>query len=127
MVEQYKIHHRIGCTIPTGTYELTRRGNRRDVTRYAVIYETDAGMFSPEQWRDELSKAIEADKESDVLGIIADHCRAHCAWLHKEDDIFDYAMEVLASRVFLCGNEHWKDVTDKVKGSYFVFRFSDIG
>ena len=127
MVEQYKIHHRIGSAMPTGTYELTRKGNRRAVTRYAEIYETDAGMFSPEQWRNELSKAIEADKESDVLGIIADHCREHCAWLHREADILDYAMEILASRIFLCGNENWKNVTDKVKESYFIFRFSDKG
>lgn len=121
MIEQYKIHHRIGRAMPTGAYEITRQGNRRAVTEYAEIYETDAGMLSPEQWRNELSKAIEADKESDVLEIIADHCRTHCAWLHKEADILDYAMEILASRVFLCGNEHWKDVTDKVKESYFVF------
>lgn len=58
--------------MPTGTYELTRRGNRRAVTRYAEIYETDAGIFSPEQWRNEFSKAIEADKE----GCTGNNCRS---------------------------------------------------
>ena len=127
MVGLYAIHLRIGSAMPTGTYEITRRGNRRQVTKYSEVYKTDAGEFSPEQWRMELSRAIEADKESDVLEVIKEHCREHCAWLHNEADILDYSMDIFASRVFLCGNENWKDVTDKVKESYFIFHFSDKG
>lgn len=125
MVELYAIHMHIGSAMPTGVYEITRRGNRRQVTKYAEVYKTDAGELSPERWRMELSKAIEADKESDVLEVIKEHCREHCAWLHKEADILDYAMNILASRSFLCGKECWKDVADKVKDKYFFFAFKE--
>ena len=123
MVEQYKIHHNIGRAVPTGAYEITRKGNRRAITKYSEVYKTDVGELSPEEWRVKLSEAIVNDKESDVLEVIIDHCREHCAWLHKEADIIDYAVEILASRAFLCGNECWKDVADKVKDKYFFFKF----
>ena len=125
MVELYAIRLSIGSAMPTGAYEITRRGNRRQVTKYSEVYKTDAGELSPEQWRMELSRAIEAGGESDVLEVIKEHCREHCAWLHKESDILDYAMDILASRVFLCGNECWKDVADKVKDKYFIFIFKE--
>lgn len=111
--------------MPTGAYEITRRGNRRPVTKFSEVYTTDAGELSPERWRMELSKAIEADKESDVLEVIRAYCREHCAWLRKESDILDYAMDILASRSFLCGKECWKDVADKVKDKYFIFAFEE--
>lgn len=125
MVEQYKIHHVICRAVPTGEYEITRKGNRREITKYSEVYKTDAGELSSVQWRSELSKAIKTDKESDVLEVIINHCRENCAWLHKEADILDYAMEILASRAFLCGNECWKDVADKVKDKYFIFVFKE--
>lgn len=118
MVEQYKIHYRIGQPVPTGMYETTRQGNRKLVMKYAEEYKTDAGTLSPGQWREGLSEAIRADGETGILEIITDHCREHCAWLHKEEDLLDYAMDILAGRIFLCGNECWKDAADKVKEKY---------
>lgn len=127
MVEMYNIHHRIGRAMPTGSYEITRTKTRREITKFSEVYRTDIGDLSPEQWWTELLKAIEIDKEADVLEVIVDHCKRNCAWLHKEDDILNYAMEILAGRTFLCGNECWKDVADKVKDRYFIFTFRETG
>lgn len=124
MVELYKIHHRIGRSMPTGTYEITRFGTRRAITKFQEIYSTDLGEFTTEKWKEELSKAITADKEDDVLEEIINHCRKNCAWLHNENDIKEYAMDILAGRVFLCGNECWNDVADKVRSKYIIFTFS---
>ena len=127
MVELYRVQYRIGTSMPTGTYEITRRGTRREVTKYAELYKTDLGDLTPEEWRRGLSKAIETDRETDVLELIVAHCRQHCAWLRKEEEIRDYAMEVLAGRSFLCGNECWEDVGGKVRDKYFLFTFEESG
>lgn len=123
MVELYKIHLRIGRSVSTGKYEITRLGTRKSATKYETVYQTDLGELTPEEWREGLSRAIEEDKEADVLDVIIEHCTKHCAWLHGKEEIKDYAMNILASRAFLCGNEAWKDVADKVKDKYITFTF----
>ena len=126
MVEFYKINHRIGRSVSTGGFEWMKIGETRKIHKFVEIYKTDIGEMPPEQWREKLSNAIVADKETDVLEIIKEHCREHCAWLHSEDEITEYAMDILASRVFLCGNECWKDVADKVRDKYIIFDFTEV-
>lgn len=123
MVEMYRIKQRIGRSVPTGGVEKLRNGNVRRVHKFMEFYETDAGTLTPNEWKDKLQTAIEAEKELDVLAIIESHCKENCAWLHTKDEIQEYAMEILASRIFLCGNECWKDVTEKVKDMYIIFDF----
>ena len=48
-MEDLKINIRTGCAMPTGTYELTRIGTRRAVTRYRETPQTKAGEFDPDQ------------------------------------------------------------------------------
>ena len=123
MVELYRIQQRTGRSMPTGKYEITRVGTKRAITEFGIIYKTDLGEFTPERWMEELSRAIAADKEEDVLNEIIVHCRKNCAWLRKENDIKEYAMNILSGRVFLCGNECWNDVADKVRSKYIIFTF----
>lgn len=125
MIELYRIHSRICRSMPTGIFEVTRIGTRRMVNKFQETYKTDLGEFTPEKWREECSRVIETDKEEDVLEEIIEHCRKNCAWLHKDNEIKDYAMNILAGRIFLCGNECWKDVADKVKDKYIIFKFEE--
>jgi hypothetical protein len=123
MVEQYAIRRQIGRSEPIGRYEITSKGNRRQVNLFKEIYVTDMGEMSPERWKKELMNAIIAEKETDILEVIKEHCRNNCAWLHTEEQITEYSMQILANRTFLCGKDNWKDVADKVKDRYIEFTF----
>lgn len=123
MVELYRIKLRCGRSEPTGTYELTRTGTRRAVNKFREFYQTDLGEMAPERWKTDLMNAIVNDKELDTLEAIKEHCREHCVWLHSDKEVGEYAMDVLAARIFLCGNENWKDVADKVGNRYIIFTF----
>lgn len=105
MLEQYRIRIRIGRAERTGQYEITRRGTRREITRLVERYETPDGTFLPEEWKKRAMAAIEAEGEIELLESIKEYCRAHCAWLHKEKEIEEYAMECLCSRAYRA----WKD------------------
>lgn len=123
MVELYNIHHRIGRAVPTGKVETGRNGRTRYVTKFVEFYETDNGSYTPEEWKNIMERTVVEDKEEDVLKMIEEHCKRNCAWLHSAPEIREYALEILAGRTFLCGNDNWKDITDKVKDSYFKFEF----
>jgi hypothetical protein len=125
MVELYDIKQRIGRSAPTGNYEITRIGTRRAVNKFQEFYQTDLGDLTPEKWKTDLMNAIVNDKELDTLEAIKEHCREHCMWLHSEKEVEEYAMGILAGRVFLCGNENWKDVADKVRNRYILFTFME--
>jgi hypothetical protein len=123
MVEQYAIRQMIGRSEPIGSYEITSKGNRRQVNLFKEIYKTDMGEMSPERWKEELMNAIISEKETDILEVIKEHCRNNCAWLRTEEEITEYSMRILAGRTFFCGNDNWKDVADKVKDRYIEFIF----
>lgn len=105
MVEQYRIRIRLGRAEGTGQYEITRRGTRREITRFVERYETPAGTFLPEEWKKRAMAVIEAEGEIELLENIKEHCRTHCAWLHKEKETEEYAIDCLCSRAYRA----WKD------------------
>lgn len=105
MVEDYRIKLRTGRAEGTGNYEITKRGNRREITRYVERYETPAGVFTPEEWKKQALSAIETEGESDLLERIKAYCRVHCAWLRKEEEIEEHAAECLCSRTY----RYWED------------------
>lgn len=105
MVEDYQIELRIGRAERTGNYEITKRGTRREITRYVARYKTPAGIFTPEEWKKQALSAIEAEGESDLLERIKAYCREQCAWTRKEKEIEEYAMDCLCSRSY----RHWED------------------
>lgn len=51
MIEDYQIKIRVGKSEGTGEYEITKRGTRREKSRYVERYETPAGTFLPEEWK----------------------------------------------------------------------------
>lgn len=108
-VEDYAINTRIGRAEPTGTYEITRRGTRRAVLKYVSRYETNAGTFLPEEWKEKALEAIKEAGELDLLENIKDHCREQCAWLKKEKDVEEYAVQCLCNRAY----QYWDDFSTR--------------
>lgn len=108
MIEDYRIKSRVGRSEGTGTYEYTRLGTRREKSRYVERYVTQAGTFLPEEWKKRARAAIEAEGELALLERVKEHCREHCAWLHTESDLEEYAIECVCSRAY----RHWKDFED---------------
>ena len=105
MIEDYWIKSRVGRSEGTGTYEYTRLGTRREKSRYVERYVTQAGTFLPEEWKKRAKAAIEAEGELALLERVKDHCREHCAWLHTESDLEEYAIDCTCGRIY----RHWKD------------------
>lgn len=105
MVEEYRIQMRTGRAEPTGQYTITNRGTRKPITRYVHRYHTPMGEFEPEEWKKRALAEIEAENKKELLESIKDYCREHCAWLHKEKDVEEYAIECLCSRAY----RQWKD------------------
>ena len=105
MLEDYQIQIRIGGAEGTGRYEITRRGTRREITKFTERYQTPAGVFLTERWKEKALESIETEGEKELLESIKEYCRAHCAWLHKEKEIEEYAINCLCSRAY----RHWED------------------
>lgn len=108
MIEDYQINSRAGRAESTGEYEITRRGTRRKKTRFAERYVTPAGTFLPEEWKNRAKAAIEAEGELSLLERVKEHCRGHCAWLHTESELEEYAIDCTCSRAYRA----WKDFED---------------
>lgn len=120
-VEDYYIQGRRGCSYVKG---LNAKGKK--IIGFKEYYKTNAGEFEPEQWRLKLTEAINYAEENELLQIIKEHCKKHCAWLHTDPEITDYAMDILAGRIFLCGNSSWQDVWNEIGRKYFIFRFNEF-
>ena len=105
MIEDYWIKNRVGRSEGTGEYEITRRGTRREKSRYVERYVTQAGIFLPEEWKKRAKAAIEAEGELALLENVKDYCKEHCAWLHTESKLEEYAMNCTCGRSY----RHWKE------------------
>ena len=105
MVEDYRIILQCGRAEPTGKYEITRRGTRKAVLQYAVTYKTPIGDFKPEEWRKRALDAIAEAGEMNLLGKIKEYCRNRCAWLRKNTDLEEYAIDCLCGRIYT----YWED------------------
>lgn len=111
MLEDYAINMRISRAEWAGRYELTSSGKRKEVTVYRELYRTNAGELYPEEWKRRVRKQIEKEDQTDLLKKIKQHCREHCAWLRKESEIEEYAMQCLCSRAY----EYWTDFKNELE------------
>lgn len=105
MVEDYQIQIQTGRAEGTGRYEFTRRGTRKEITKFVDRYQTPAGIFLPEEWREKALEAIEKEGEKELLENIKERCREQCAWLHSEKEIEEHAIKCLCSRAY----RYWED------------------
>lgn len=120
-MEDLKINIRTGCAMPTGTYELTRKGTRRAVTRYRETFQTDAGIFDPDQWREIARSCVDESDSGELFARIMEDCRSNCVWLKTDKDREEYALKILVGRVY----RHWKDfsVDGLAEKTAYVFEF----
>lgn len=120
-MEDYKINIRCGCARQTGSYEITKKGTRRAVTRYVETYKTDAGEFFPDEWMRLVRGCVEVSESSDLLERIIEHCRTNCVWLKTDKDREEYALNILIGRTY----RNWKDFsTERLQEkTAFVFEF----
>jgi hypothetical protein len=120
-LSDYAIQLRTGRSYPTGDYVITRYGNRRPVTKFRDFYQTKLGELTPEKWRELTLNAIKEHGKEELLERIKEHCRDNCAWLKKERDIEEHAMECLVSGAYL----YWDDFCDETGYMYFYFPEED--
>lgn len=104
-IEDYKIQTREGRVVPTGSYEITRFGNRRPVTQFRELLHTPKGTFPIDEWEQLAFTAVLEDGKEELLCKIEDHCRVHFAWLHGDREIRIHALTCMASHAY----EYWKN------------------
>jgi len=94
----------IGClefrAEPTGNWIATRNGKRKMETRGVEYVTTEAGRFTVDEWHRLLDEAVFCEEKTWLLDLIVNHVRSHCAWLHKNQDIRNYALECLSSGAY---------------------------
>lgn len=116
-VEDFSIKQKLGSSYQKGI-EIYR-GKPKKMYGYREVYKTNAGEFEVGEWRNAVREIIELSGESELLEQIKAHCREQCAWLHKESDIEEYAMECLASRAY----RYWKDLEPVSSSKCLIFIF----
>ncbi len=104
MIEDYKIDLSIGMAKGTGVYETTKRGRRKEITKYAEEYITNAGRLTPEEWKEKALNEIKKYGEEELLEEIKEHCKKY-PWLKTEEGREEYSIECLCSRAY----RHWED------------------
>ena len=102
MTDDYSIRISIGRAYPKGK-GTNAKGRLVTLYGYQTRYRTNAGEFSPEEWKEGALREIRKEKKEPLLEKIKNHCREHCAWLSKEQEIEEYAISCLCNRAY----EHW--------------------
>lgn len=87
-------------SVPTGRYVETRNGKRKEVTEGKEYKQTGAGRFEKSEWIRHMEEAVRCEGKTWLLDLIVNHVRSHCAWLHKNQDIRNYALECLSSGAY---------------------------
>ena len=123
-LEDYRIHTRQGRSRGTGGYYVNRMGHKKEVMKYSVYYETDAGEFSPEQWLEIMRECVAASGSEQILEKIREHVKRDCVWLKKDNGIEEYSPDILAGRVYGQGHA-WSDFDTEgaPERTAFVFDF----
>ena len=107
MLEDYALRFRTGRAYLVGMEMVGKRQHKK--YEFKMTYQTKIGEFTPEEWKRRAMHEIQKEGETELLERIVKHCREHCAWLHKESDIQEHAIECLCSRAY----EHWDDCMDE--------------
>lgn len=117
-VEDYAITMRIGRSYQSGIAQ-GRGGIPKKVYGYEEIYRTNVGEFKREDWCVKAREIVEASGEVQLLEDIKKHCTKNCAWLHKESEIEEYALECLTHRAY----KHWDGFVSQEPPRVWIFLF----
>ena len=123
-MEDYRISHRVGRSNGTGQYFVNSRGNKKEVLAFAETYETHAGNFKPERWVEIMRDCVAASGSEALLQRIIDHVKASCVWLKKDAEREEYALDILAGRIYRQGHA-WSDFSTEgiSENTAYVFDF----
>ena len=121
-MENLYIKNRIGRAMPTGSYEITRIGTRRAVTKFQETFWTNAGEFTQDKWYEIARSCVDSSGSGKLFARIVEHCRSNCVWLKTDKDREEYALNILVGRVY----RHWKDfsVAGLSENTAFIFEFN---
>lgn len=119
-MEDYYIKMRIGERKIVG-YEITRKCTPRPVSKLMVIYKTNAGELLPEEWKRFVKNCVQVSDSQALLNKIIEHCCTHCVWLKSKNEREEYALNILAGRIY----RHWKEFSTEglSENTVFVFIF----
>ena len=125
-MEDYRISHRVGRSNGTGQYFVNSRGNKKEVLAFAETYETHAGNFKPERWVEIMRECVAASGSEALLQRIIDHVKASCVWLKKDAEREEYALDILAGRIYRQGHA-WSDFSTEgiSENTAYVFDFQE--
>lgn len=120
-MEDYYIQTRIERAMPTGNYEITRIGIRRAVTKFIETYKTNVGELLPEEWERIVKNCVEVSDSQALLNKIIEHCRTCCVWLKSENEREEYALNILAGRIYRRWKEFSTDGMSEKTAFMFIF------
>lgn len=80
-------------------------GRRVSDYKMVELYKTKVGTYTPEEWRTLAMQTIKENNQRELYLAVYDHCKTNCAWLHKDDQISEYALDCISSHAY----EAWKD------------------
>lgn len=93
-------------SIPTGRFYRARNGKLKEETVGIEHVKTaGAGRMPLDTWYQHAFAAIRREGKAELFEQICNHVREHCAWLHTEIDVMQYAADCLSSGVY----HHWAD------------------
>ena len=104
-----RIRIRMGRAYKTGSHPY--HGRQVPDYAYKELYHTDAGDLEQEEWLALAREAVKREGKEELLKQLKSYCSRRCAWLHKEEEIEEYALDCLASGAYL----HWKDFGEKAE------------
>ena len=91
--------------VPTGTYVIARNGKKKMETVGKEYVPTRVGKIERREWCRLMEEAIREEDKNTLLFQIETHARLHCAWLHSEGAVHEYAMSCLSSGAY----KQWED------------------
>ena len=91
--------------IPTGNWIIAGNGKRKMETVGAEFVPTRSGKIELGEWCQLMEEAIRQEGKNTLLFQIETYVRLHCAWLHSDKEVHQYAMMCLSSEAY----KHWKD------------------
>ena len=87
--------------VPTGNWITTRNGKRKMETEGKEYISTKHGKIEVSEWFRYMENAIENEGKQELLKKIEAYVKQHCAWLHKDKEIHEYALECLSDAAYL--------------------------
>lgn len=120
-MEDLSVKYRIGRVMPTGSYEITRIGTKRAVTKFRETFQTNVGEFDPDKWYEIACSCVDESGSNELFARIVEYCYSHCAWLKTNKDRKEYALNILVGRVY----RRWKEFSAAglTENTAFIFEF----